>query len=94
MCGAGASKGFFDNSVGSQFATRKIELPKKTRSAPRKASTGGFFDSSVGSQFANRSGGPTNASSKPESYPVSVSDSDTDEDVTEVDSEDAFVSAW
>ncbi len=100
-CVAGASKGFFDNSVGSQFATRKIELPKKAatnRSAPRKASSGGFFDSSVGAQFANRSGGPTNASNKPESYPVSVSDSDlsdSDEDVAEeVDSENAFVSAW
>ena len=94
-CDAGASKGFFDNSVGSQFATRKIELPKKsaTRSAPRKASSGGFFDSSVGAQFANRSGS-ANASDKPESYPVSVSDSEDEDTAEEVDSENAFVSAW
>jgi len=94
VCDAGASKGFFDNSVGSQFATRKIELPKKsaTRSAPRKASSG-FFDSSVGAQFANRSGS-TSASNKPESYPVSVSDSEDEDVAEEVDSENAFVSAW
>ena len=92
---AGASKGFFDGSVGAQFATRKIELPKKaatSRSAPRKASSGGFFDNSVGAEFANRSGAPKNSSNKPESYPVSVSDSD--EDVEEVDSESELVSAW
>ena len=100
-CPAGTSKGFFDNSVGAQFATRKIELPKRAatnQGAPRKASSGGFFDSSVGAQFANRSRAPTNASNKPESYPVGVSDSDlsdTDEDVAEeVDSENASVSAW
>ncbi|KAL0020261.1 hypothetical protein WJX79_003820 [Trebouxia sp. C0005] len=93
---SGASKGFFDNSVGAQFANRKIELPKRaaaSRSAPRKASSGGFFDSSVGAQFANRSQAPTNASNKPESYPVDVSDTDEDVD-EEVDSETELVSAW
>ena len=101
MCPAGASKGFFDNSVGAQFATRNFELPKRAatnQGAPRKASSGGFFDSSVGAQFAKRFRAPTNASNKPQSYPVSVSDSDlsdTDEDVAEeVDSENASVSAW
>jgi len=56
--------GFFDSSVGSQFANRS-ESPKKAapkQSAPTKGSTkgasgggGGFFDSSVGSQNGNGS---------------------------------------
>ena len=54
--------GFFDSSVGSQFANRS-ESPKKAapkQSAPTKASSGGgggggFFDSSVGSQNGNGS---------------------------------------
>ena len=68
-CAAGSSKGFFDSSVGAQFATRS-ESPKKAapaprQSAPTKASSGGgFFDSSVGSQFANRSESPKKAAPK------------------------------
>ena len=56
--------GFFDSSVGSQFANRSAS-PKKAapkQSAPTKGSTkgssgggGGFFDSSVGSQNGNGS---------------------------------------
>ncbi len=53
--------GFFDSSVGSQFANRS-ESPKKAapkQSAPTKGSSGGgggggFFDSSVGSQNGSR----------------------------------------
>ena len=51
--------GFFDSSVGSQFANRS-ESPKKAapkQSAPTKPSSGGgggFFDSSVGSQNGSR----------------------------------------
>ncbi len=51
--------GFFDSSVGSQFANRS-ESPKKDapkQSAPTKPSSGGgggFFDSSVGSQNGSR----------------------------------------
>ena len=63
-CAAGSSKGFFDSSVGSQFASRS-ESPRKAapkQSSPTKASSGGgFFDSSVGSQFANRSESPKKA---------------------------------
>ncbi len=65
-CAAGSSKGFFDSSVGSQFANR-TESPKKAAPAPRQSSPtrgssgGGFFDSSVGSQFANRSESPRKA---------------------------------
>ena len=69
-CVAGASKGFFDSSVGSQFANRS-ESPKKAAPAPRQSSPtkassgGGFFDSSVGSQFANRSESPKKAAPAP-----------------------------
>jgi len=73
---------------GSLTTLSALSLP------PRKASSGGFFDSSVGAQFANRSGSPANASNKPESYPVSVSDSEDEDVAEEVDSENAFVSAW
>ncbi len=65
-CAAGSSKGFFDSSVGAQFATRS-ESPKKAAPAPRQSSFtkassgGGFFDSSVGSQFASRSESPKKA---------------------------------
>ncbi len=66
-CAAGSSKGFFDSSVGAEFANRS-ESPKKSAPAPRKSSStkassggGGFFDSSVGSQFANRSESPKKA---------------------------------
>ena len=66
-CSAGASKGFFESSVGAQFANRS-ESPKKAapkQAAPTKASSGGgFFDSSVGSQFANRSESPKKAAPK------------------------------
>ena len=78
-CVAGASKGFFDSSVGAQFANRS-ESPKKAAPAPRhssptKASSGGgFFDSSVGSQFANRSESPKKAASAPrQSSPTKAS---------------------
>jgi hypothetical protein len=52
------SGGFFDSSVGAQFANRS-ESPKKPapkQSAPTKPSSGGggFFDSSVGSQNGSR----------------------------------------
>ncbi len=63
-CVAGSSKGFFDSSVGAQFATR-TESPKKAapkQAAPTKVSSGGgFFDSSIGPQFANRSESPKKA---------------------------------
>jgi hypothetical protein len=65
-CVAGTSKGFFESSVGAQFATRS-ESPKKPapkQAAPTKASSGGFFDSSVGSQFATRSESPKKAAPK------------------------------
>ncbi len=54
-CAAGTSKGFFESSVGAQFAT-KMEAPKKAapRQAAIKASSAGFFDNSVGAQFATR----------------------------------------
>ena len=61
---AGASKGFFDSSVGSEFANRSAEYKKTAPkpSAPRRASSGGgFFDKSVGSEFANRSESPKKA---------------------------------
>jgi len=96
-CAAGTSKGFFESSVGAQFAT-KMEAPKKAapRQAAIKASSGGFFDSSVGAQFATTKGASDKTS--PESFPVSTSDSelsDTEEDVAEeVDSESLLVSAW
>ena len=67
-CVAGAPKGFFDSSVGAQFANRS-ESPKKAapkQTAPTRASSGGgFFDSSVGSQFANRSESPKKAAPAP-----------------------------
>ena len=70
-CAAGSSKGFFDSSVGSQFANRS-ESPKKAAPAPRQSSPtkassggGGFFDSSVGSQFANRSESPKKSAPAP-----------------------------
>ncbi len=69
-CAAGSSKGFFDSSVGAQFANRS-ESPKKAAPAPRQSSPtkassgGGFFDSSVGSQFANRSESPKKAAPAP-----------------------------
>jgi len=60
------SGGFFDSSVGAQFANRS-ESPKKAapkQSAPTKASSGGFFESSVGAQFANRSESPKKVAPK------------------------------
>ncbi len=68
-CLAGASKGFFDSSVGAQFANR-AESPRKAAPAPRQSSPtrassgGGFFDSSVGSQFDNRSESPKKTAPK------------------------------
>ena len=66
---AGASKGFFDSSVGAQFANSsespKTAAPAPRQSSPTKASSGGdFFDSSVGSQFANRAESPRKAAPK------------------------------
>ena len=61
---AGSSKGFFEGSVGAQFATRS-ESPRKAApkqaTSPRASSGKGFFDSSVGAQFANRSESPKKA---------------------------------
>ncbi len=78
-CAAGSSKGFFDNSVGAQFANRS-ESPKKAAPAPRQSSPpkassgGGFFDSSVGSQFASRSESPKKAAPAPrQSSPTKAS---------------------
>jgi len=62
-CNAGASKGFFESSVGAQFANRS-ESPKKVapkQAAPTRAPSAGFFESSVGAQFANRSESPKKA---------------------------------
>ena len=67
-CFAGASKGFFDSSVGSEFANRSAEYKKTAPkpSAPRRSSSGGgFFDKSVGSEFANRSESPKKAAPAP-----------------------------
>ncbi|KAL0056042.1 hypothetical protein WJX82_007113 [Trebouxia sp. C0006] len=85
--------GFFDSSVGSQFTT-KSAAPAKA--APRQAartssasgSSKGFFDNSVGSQFATRK------IELPKKSATSVSDSEDEDTAEEVDSENAFVSAW
>ncbi len=71
---ASSGGGFFDSSVGSQFANRS-ESPKKSALAPRQSSPtrassgGGFFDKSVGSEFANRSESPRRAAPKQTSSP-------------------------